>query len=329
MLDHITGYWISQLIYVAARLGLADFLTAGAMSVEDLARQADVDSRALYRVMRALASVGVFAEGEAGVFSLTPLAETLRSDRPDSMRDFALMMVEGYNWRSWEGLLESVKDEEVAFDRLHGMALFEYYEKHPEYREVFARSMTSISGSENPAIAEGYNFSAIDTLVDVGGSQGHLLATILKRHPNVQGVLFDLPSVIEQAKQAPFLSDVLPEGRVRFEAGDFFHSVPPGGDAYLMKYILHDWNDDQCATILSCCRQAMNPQGRVLVVDTVVAPGNQPQWGKLLDINMLVVTGGRERTEAEFAQLFQQAGLRLAAVHPTQCPLSVLEAVRE
>lgn len=328
MLDLISGYWVSQLLYVAARLGLADTLKQGPMKVDDLAKQVDVDKRALYRMMRALASVGVFAEGDPGVFSLTPLAETLRSDRSDSMRDFALMMVEGYNWKSWQDLHESVKDGKIAFDRVHGMPIFEYFEKHPEHREVFARSMASISGTENPAVAEGYDFSKIGTLVDVGGSQGHLLATILRHHPGVKGVLFDRPSVIEQARQAPFLRGDELDGRVTFEGGDFFKAVPSGGDGYLMKYIMHDWNDEQCATILSRCREEMNPDGRVLVVDTVVAPGNQPQWGKLLDINMLVLTGGRERTEAEFAELFGKAGFRLQAVHPTQCPLSVVEAVR-
>ncbi len=328
MLDLISGYWVSQLVYVAARLGLADRLAQGPMNVDDVAKQAGVDTRALYRLMRALASVGVFAEGDPGVFSLTPLAQTLLSDRPDSMRDFALMMVEGYNWEAWQDLHESVKDEKIAFDRVHGMPIFEYFEKHAEHREVFARSMASISGTENPAIADGYDFSKIGRLVDVGGSQGHLLATILRRHAGVKGVLFDRPSVIEQARQAPFLKGDGLDGRVTFEGGDFFKVVPSGGDGYLMKYIMHDWNDEQCATILSCCREAMNPDGRVLVVDTVVTPGNQPQWGKLLDINMLVLTGGRERTEAGFAELFGKAGLRLEAVHPTQCPLSVVEAVR-
>lgn len=328
MVDLIIGYWISRLIYVAARLGLADALKHGPMTVDDLAEQSDVDRRALFRMMRALASVGVFAEGEPGVFALTPLAETLRSDHSDSMRDFALMMVEDYNWKSWQGLHESVKERDVAFDRVHGMPIFEYFEKHPGHREIFARAMTSISGIENLAIAESYDFSSIGTLVDVGGSQGHLLATILRRHPRLRGVLFDRPSVIEQARRAPFLQDKELHGRVTFEGGDFFKAVPAGGDGYLMKSILHDWPDEQCATILSRCREAMNPDGRVLVVDTVLEPGNEPQWGKLMDINMLVLTGGRERTEREFAELFSQAGLRLLAVHPTRCPASVVEAVQ-
>jgi len=327
MLDLIVGYWVSQLVHVAARLGLADSLAEGPLSVEDIAEQADVDVRALYRLMRALASVGVFAEGDPRVFSLTPLAETLLSDRPDSMRDFALMMVEGYNWEAWQGLNESVTDEAIAFDRVHGMPIFEYFDAHPEHREVFARSMASISGSENPAIADGYDFSKIGTLVDVGGSQGHLLATILKCHPGVNGVLFDRPAVIEQARQAPFFAGEGLDGRITFEGGDFFESVPSGADGYMMKYIMHDWNDEQCAAILSRCRDAMNPGGRVLVVDTVVTSGNQPQLGKLMDINMLILTGGRERTETEFAEIFDMAGLRLEAVHPTHCPLSVVEAV--
>jgi hypothetical protein len=328
MVDLIIGYWVSQLIYVAARLDLADRLKQGPMKVDDLAKQVDVDQRALYRMMRALASVGVFAETDSGVFSLTALAETLRSDRPDSMRDFALMMVEGYNWKAWQDLHESVKGDEIAFDRVHGMPIFEYFEKHPEHREVFARSMSSISGTENPAVAESCDFSKIGTLVEVGGSQGHLLATILRLHPGMKGVLFDRPSVIEQAMQAPFLKADELDGRVTFEGGDFFEAVPSGGDGYLMKYILHDWNDEQCATILSRCREAMNPDGRVFVVDTLLESGNEPQLGKLMDINMLVLTGGRERTEAEFAELFGKSGLRLEAVHPTECPLSVVEAVR-
>jgi hypothetical protein len=204
---------------------------------------------------------------------------------------------------------------------------FEYLERHPEDLAVFGESMTSISGTENPAIASAYPFSRIGTLVDIGGGHGSLLATILRANPKLHGVLFDQASVIARAQQDHHVTAAGISERCTLKSGNFFEEVPAGGDAYIMKYILHDWNDEQCVNILRNCRAAMNEKGRVLVVDNVIPPGNDPSWGKLLDIQMLII-GGRERTKKEFAAMFAEAGLKMTRVVPTPCALSIVEGVR-
>ena len=324
MLDLITGYWVSKMVFVAARLGIADQLRDGARSADDLAAAVGVQPQRLHRLLRALASVGVFAADANGHFGLSPLAETLRSDRPDSMRDFALMMTDSFNWDAWDMLGGGIESESTPFETAFGKGFFGYLAEHPEDEAVFARSMASISAMENPAIAAALDLSGVGTLVDVGGSAGHLLATVLRHHEGVRGTLFDLPQIVEKAKAGPFLTDPAIAPRVAFAAGDFFKAVPKGADAYMMKYVLHDWNDDQCVQILTHCREAMAPGGRVFAVDSVIAAGNDAQWGKLLDINMLVLTGGRERTEAEFGELFYRAGLHVERVIATQCPLGIV-----
>ena len=243
------------------------------------------------------------------------------------MRAFAVMINEKYIWDGWEELLHGVQTGEVPFLKAHGMPPFEYLEKHPEHLEVFGESMTDLSRIENPAIAAAYKFSAVRTLVDVGGGHGSLLGTILKANPKLKGVLFDQPSVIARARQDQYVTARGIAERCRLEAGSFFEAVPKGGDAYIMKYIIHDWNDEQSMKILANCRAAMNEKGRVLVVDAVIPPGNDPGWGKLLDINMLII-GGRERTKPEFAAMFAKAGLKLTRVIATKCPLGIVEAVR-
>ena len=324
----ISAYWTSQLVLVAAQLGVADVLAKGPRTAEAIAQQVGAQPAALRRVLRALASQGVFAVDARGRFRLTPLAQTLRSDRPGSLRDFARMMVDDYNWQSWGALLHGVRTGELPFDHVHGMPVFEYLARHPEKERVFAASMASISGTENAAVARAYPFGKLRQLVDVGGAHGHLLATILRRHRKLRGVLYDQPQVIAAAAQSGFLSTPDLAGRHELVGGSFFESVPAGADGYLMKYILHDWNDAQCLQILGHCRDAMAEGGRVLVVDHVVPPGNGADWAKLLDINMLVGPGGQERTREEFGDLFARAGLRLVRVVPTACPQSILEAVR-
>jgi len=328
LLQLILGYWIAQLVHVAAQLDLADVLAKGALTPEELARRVGADPAALRRVLRGLASVGVFAQDAQGRYALTPMARTLQSDHPASLRDFARMMVDDYNWNAWGGLLQSVRDGEQSFERVHGMPFFDYLQRHPEKERVFAASMASISGTENPAIARAYPFGKLARLVDVGGAHGHLLATILRRHKKLRGVLYDQPQVVSGAPARGFVSAPDVRERVEIAGGDFFASVPTGADGYLMKYILHDWTDAQCRGILGHCRDAMAPGGRVLAVDHVIPKGNGEDWAKLMDVNMLVLPGGRERTREEFADLFASAGLRLARVWKTACPLHVLEAVR-
>ena len=321
------GYWVARLIHVAAKLRLADLLKGRPRTVEDLATAAGVQPLPLYRVLRALASVGVFAETKDRRFKLTPLAATLQTGSQASMHGWALMINENWQWDAWKELLYGVKTGEVPFPKAHGVPIFEYLEKRPEDLEVFGESMTSLSRTENPAIAAAYKFSELRTLVDVAGGHGSLLATILKANPKLKGVLFDQRSVIDRAEKDQHVTAKGIAERCRLESGNFFESVPQGGDAYIMKYILHDWNDEECVKILTNCRAAMNEKGKILVVDNVIAPGNNPSWGKLLDIQMLII-GGRERTKNEFAAMFTEAGLKLTRIVPTKGPLSIVEGIR-
>jgi hypothetical protein len=328
MLGHITGYWTAQLVFVAAKLGIADALAKGPLTADALAKRVGAHAPSLRRVLRALAAHGIFKEGPGGRFRLTPLAETLRGDRPGSLRSFALMMVDGYNWHAWGALEHSVRTGEPAFDRVHGVPVFRYLEQHPEEERAFAASMASISGTENAAIARAYPFARLRRLVDVGGAHGHLLATILRRHRRLHGVLYDQPQVVRAAAESGFLSAPEISGRCETIGGSFFDSVPAGADGYIMKYIIHDWDDDRCIRILSNCRDAMAQDAKVLIVEHVISPGNAPDWGKQLDMNMLALTGGRERTREEFRDLLARAGLALRRVLPTACPLGIVEATR-
>jgi hypothetical protein len=323
MRELIGAYWTSQLLRVVVELGVADVLAKGPRRAEAIAEQVGAQSAQLRRVLRALASQGVFAEDAKGRFRLTGLAQTLRSDRPGSLRDFARMMIDDYNWQAW-GLLHGVKGGALTtFGRV-----FEYLAQHPEKERRFAASMASVSGAQNEAVARAYPFGKLRQLVDVGGAHGHLLATILRRHKKLRGVLYDQTQVVAAAAKSGFLSAPELAGRCETRGGSFWDAVPAGADGYLLKYILHDWTDAQCLRILGHCRDAMSEGGRVLVVEHVVPKGNGADWSKLMDINMLVLPGGQERTHDEFRELFARAGLRLARVVPTACPLFVLEAVR-
>ena len=328
VLGLISGYWLSQCVRVAARLGVADAVARRPLTPEALAHQLGAHAPALRRVLRALASTGVFAEDARGRFRLTPAAKVLQRDAPGSLRDFACMMVDDYNWQAWAALDRAVVNGALPFDQVHGEPIFDYLAKHPEDEALFAASMASISGAENAAIARAYPFGKLHTLVDVGGAHGHLLATILRRHRKLRGILYDQPQVVAAAASSGFLSAPDLAGRHELVGGSFFDRVPAGADAYLMKYILHDWDDAKCLGILGHCRDAMTADGRVLVVDHVIPQGNSADWAKLLDIMMMVGPGGQERTREEFRALFARVGLRLARVIPTKSPLSILEAVR-
>jgi hypothetical protein len=328
MLGLISGFWVSQLVFVAASLGIADLVAKGPKTVEELARKTGTKASHLRRVLRALASLGIFAETTNGKFKTTPLAAMLRSGVPGSLRDFARMCVDDYNWQAWSALEHGVRTGDLPFDHVHGKPVFPFLKEHPEKDEIFSASMASISGVENPAIAKAYDFARFATLVDVGGAHGHLLATILRRNRKLRGVLYDQPQVVAAAAKSGFLSEHSLARRCETEGGDFFQSVPEGAGGYLLKYILHDWTDDQALQILRNCRTAMAPSGRVLVVERVITPGNGADWGKLLDINMMVVPGGRERTKDEFRDLFRRAGLKLTRVIPTATPMSILEGAR-
>jgi hypothetical protein len=322
-----TGHWIAQAIFVAAKLGIADLLREGPRSSGDLAQAVGANPRALYRLLRALAGAGIFAEESDGRFALTPLAACLQADVPGSMRAWVLIMGEPWGFRPWGGLLDSVKTGQTAFDRVHGMGVFDFFVQEPEQGRLFDEAMTSFSGPEIAGILAGYDFSGIGKLVDVAGGHGSFLGTILQAYPAMRGVLADVPAVIEGARrhfQAAGLAD-----RCEVVPINFFESVPAGGDAYMMKHIIHDWDDARATTILKNCHRAMSGKGKLLLAEMVMPPGNEPNFGKWLDVGMLIFTGGCERTEGEYRELLAGAGFRLTRIVPTPSPVSVIEAVPE
>lgn len=327
MIERIAAYWQSQLIYLAAKLGIADALANGPLTVDEIAIRVDAHAPSLKRALRALASLGIFKSDAHGRYHLTRLAQTLRTDHPESLRDFALMLVDDYNWSAWGALEHAVRTGGNAFEHVHGAPAFEWMRLHPEKEKAFSASMASLSVLENAAVSRAYPFGKLRTVVDVGGAHGHLLVSILRSYVRVRGVLFDQPAVIDAALKAGHVSAPDLSSRCEAVAGDFFESVPAGADAYVLKYILHDWDDERAIRILENCRRAMPPEGRVLVVDHAVTPGNRFDWGKLVDINMLVMMGSRERTRQEFAELFARAGLHLRRVIRTGCPLNILEGI--
>jgi SAM-dependent methyltransferase len=318
----LTGYWVTQMLYVAAKLGLADQLAAGPRRAEELAAATQTHAPSLYRLLRALASVGVFVEDAQQRFAMTPLAECLRSDVAGSQRALAIMSGEEH-YKAWGELLYSVQTGRPAFDKLFGSPVFDFLAQHLEQAKVFDAAMVGVHGRETAAIVDAYDFSGVRVLADIGGGNGSLLTGVLQRHPQLQGILFDLPGVIARAQgniQAAGLA-----GRCRTIPGSFFDSAPPGADAYLMRHIIHDWDDARSAQILRNIHHVLSPEGRLLVVEGVIPPGNDPSFGKLLDLTMLVIPGGKERTEAEYRQLFEAGGFRLTRIVPTAAEVSVIE----
>ena len=318
----LTGYWISQALYVAAKLGLADLLTSGPRSADDLAQATKTDAPSLYRLLRALASVGVFADDGSHRFSLTPLAECLRSDVPGSQRALAIMSGEEH-YRSWGDVLYSVQTGKPAFDKLYGMPVFEFLSKNPEQATVFDAAMVGVHGRETAAMTDAYDLSGVAVLADIGGGNGSLLTTVLQKYPTMRGMLYDLPGVTERARanlRAAGLAD-----RCQVIGGNFFASVPGGADAYLMRHIIHDWDDDRASMILRNIHRALGKEGRLLVVEGVIPPGNDPSFGKLLDLTMLVIPGGKERTKEEYHKLYEAGGFRLTRIVPTRAEVSVIE----
>ncbi len=323
----ILGKWIAQAVSVAAKLGIADLLKDGPRDCDELARANQVDAHTLYRVLRALASVGVFVEVDDRRFGVTPIAEYLRSDVPDSLRAVATMAGEEWTWRPWGELYRSVKTGERAFDRIFGVPPFTYLAENPSAAAIFDEAMTGWSMQNAVAVAGAYDFSGIGTLMDVAGGHGYLLATILKANPSLRGILFDTAEVAEGAK-ARIAAEGLTE-RCVVAAGDFFATLPEGADACILKSVIHDWDDQHAVSILQNCRRAVGPGGRVLLAEMVIPPGNDLHVGKLIDLEMLIMAGGRERTEAEFRDLLAAAGLRLAQIVPTASPTCVIEGMVE
>jgi O-methyltransferase domain/Dimerisation domain len=324
LLQMMTGYWVSQAIYVAAKLGIADRLGDGPVSCEALAAATDSHGPSIYRVMRALASVGIFSETAPRYFGLTPLAALLRSGMPDSMRFLAIAYSEEL-YRAWEDMLHSAQTGEPAFEHRFGMPVFEYYAHHPESDRVLNQALTQYTNQLANAVVATYDFSSFGTVVDVGGGYGTLLATILQSNPDARGVLFDQPHVVAGAEELLTAAGVV--DRCSRVAGDFFAAVPSAGDAYVLAQVLHDWDDARSLAILAQCRRAMSSHSRLLVVELVLPAGNEPFFGKWLDLHMLAITGGLERTQAEYEKLFRSAGFALSRVIPTPAGPSVVEAV--
>lgn len=318
------GALMTQALYVVAKLGIADLLKDKPMAVAELAESTDTHERALYRVLRSLSSVGIFREVEPKMFALTPLAEPLRSDAPGSMRGGAIFMGEDWHWQVWGNLLHSVRTGKPAWGHTHGAEVFDYFAVNPVQSEIFNSAMTDMSVGIAPAIVEAYDFSGTEKLADIAGGHGYLLAQILKANTELAGLLFDVPPVIAGAGELLEREGVA--ARVEKVSGDFFASVP-SADAYIMKHIIHDWDDERCVTILKNIRAAMKSDGKVLIVEAVVPEDDGPHYSKLLDLEMLVSPGGAERTAQEYAALLSRAGLRLTRIIPTKSPFSIVEAV--
>ncbi|HEX3869385.1 MAG TPA: methyltransferase [Pirellulales bacterium] len=318
----ISGYWKSQAIYAAATLGIADLLKDGRRDIDELAQQTGTRNELLYRLLRALASVGIFREGPSRTFSLTPMAELLRSDAEQSQRWLA-MMIGDEHYHAWGELVAILRTGENAFEKLYGMPIFDYLSKHPEQGRIFDRAMTGIHGRETDAVLAAYDFSAIGALADIGGGNGLTLIGILQKHPQMRGILFDLPQVIDRAR--PNFETAGVADRCELISGSFFEAVPPGADAFLMRHIIHDWTDEQSLTILRNCQRAMKEHSRLLVVESVIPPGNDPFMGKFLDLNMMLIPGGKERTADEYRELYTQAGFELTRIVPTSTEVSVVE----
>jgi hypothetical protein len=320
------GYWLSQCLYVAAKLGIADLLTDSPKHCNELAAATNANSDSLYRILRALASVGVFAETESRCFQLTPMAECLRGDVPNSVKDMTLMLVDEVHYDTWGSLLHSVQTGESSFEHLHGMSFFEYIQENPATGEVFDRAMTENSRKNAKAITGSYSFAEVKTVVDIGGDAGILISDILRSNPHLKGVLLELPQIIKKAP--PVLKNAGANDRCQLIEGDFFTTIPTGGDLYLLKHVLHNWDDEKAIAILRNCRRAMEQKGKLLVIERIILPGNEPAFDKLLDLEMLVMTsGGRERTEVEFRELFKTAGFQLTKITPTPEDISILEGV--
>ena len=320
-----SGYMASAALQVAMRLDIAARLSNGPRPVADLAREAGVQTDGLYRVLRALAGLGIFAESSPRTFALTPAAELLRKG-PGSLGDGIEFITDPLHFETYAEALHSVQTGQPAAEKVVGMPLFEYLAKTPQWSTSFNNAMTAFSANVMPAVLKAYDFSGIGTLVDVAGGHGHVLTSVLRDYPQMRGVLFDLEHVI--AGSGPLLAASGVQNRVRAESGDFFKAVPAGGDAYIMKHIIHDWDDERAAAILSNIRKALDgkPQGRVILLEAVLAAGNAPDFAKLLDLEMMLFPGGRERTAEEFGALFNRAGFTLTKVVPTESMLSVVEA---
>jgi hypothetical protein len=322
----VSGMWAAKAAATAASLRIPDVLALGPKTADEVAKAIGADAGAVYRLMRGVASVGVLSAEPGGRFALTPVGELLRSDVPGSMRSVLVAEMAPGHWLPWGDLEHSVRTGKPAAPKALGMDVWEYYKKNSEEGFQFAEAMSGLSSMALQAVLAAYSFAGARKVVDVGGSHGSFLAAVLQRETEARGVLFDRPEVIEGARAT--LAGAGIADRVERVAGSFFESVPAGGDVYLLKHILHDWSDDECVTILRCVREGMTADARVVVVEMLISADGPPSPAPLLDLNMLVMLTGKERTKDEFGALFAKAGLALSNVTPTHSPFAVVEARR-
>ena len=317
-----TGYWLSQAIYVAAKLGIADFLQDGPQSSSELAAATRCDPSSLFRVLRALSSVGILAEVDDDCFAIGRLGSSLRSNVPGSLRRILITLGE-IHYQAFGELLHTVQTGSPAFNRVFGVSLFEYLQRNVEAAAAFNDGMADLAYLLALAVLLAYDFAGIDTIVDVGGGDGQLLRSILEFDPAMMGTVFDLPN----QGSSPISQKA--EDRLSYVSGNFFDSVPANAEAYLLCGVLHDWSDELARAILTNCRKAMVNNGRLLIIETIVPETNSASFSKLLDINMMVMTSGRERTRSEFHALVDAAGFKVARIIPTLAPQSIIEATRK
>ena len=319
------GYAVPFLLRAAAQLCVADHLANGPRSADELAAATSTNAPALYRLMRTLSSIGLFSEDESHRFSITPLSEPLRSNIPGSVRTSILSFTGDLFVIPWSKLSYSVQTGQSCFDHFFGMPFFDYLTANPEEAVMFSEFLIGMNAPDAPAIAAAYDFSSCSHIADIGGATGHILATILASHPGPRGTVFDLAhnqAAAEDLLKTRGLSD-----RVAFTAGSFFETIPAGSDLYILSHVLHDWSEEQCLTILANCRSAMSPSSRLLVIEQVMPEGNAFHPGKMLDMTMLALTPGQERTESEYRTLLDKAAFKLTRVIPTAAPISIVEAV--
>jgi hypothetical protein len=319
-----TGHWLSKIIYTAVKLDIADRLADAPKCAAELAGPAGLHAPTLHRLMRTLAGFGILTEKEDKRFALTPMGESLKTGAPGSARSTILTFCGPTFVKAFDEIQHSLETGQTGFEKAFGMPIFDYFVEHPDEASMFSESMVGFHGGETHAVAAAYDFSQFETIVDVGGATGNMLSAVLARHKGPRGILFDMAHVVADAPA--YLENTGVADRISIESGSFFESVPEGGDAYILSHIIHDWNEEQCLTILGNVRRAMKPDGKLLLVEFVLPEDDSPHLGKLADMIMLVIPGGQERTPAEYDELLAKAGFRMTRVVPTESPVSIVEA---
>jgi hypothetical protein len=319
--DQILGFRNTQLIAAAAKLNLATHLKSGPKSAHHLSVILRCNEGALYRLLRALSSIGIFQENDDKSFANTSASELMIDEKPGSLRSIAILYGEAWLWRAYGELLFSVNSGLPGFQHAHGKTLYHFLQQNQEAASIFNSAMTAFSGTEANAIIKAYNFSLKNVVVDVGGGEGFLVSALIKAFPNLSGIVLDLPAADhpENSRRS--------DSKITYVYGDFFKEIPSGGDIYILKSVLHNWDDESCVSILKNCRKVMNDKSSLLVIERIIPEGNEKSEAKLFDINMLIMTEGRERTENEYRKLFRAAGFMLTRIVRTQSPLSIVEGL--